>query len=86
MALWPYLCGNSKLPNMDEFPVSSGVPQGSVLGLLLFLLYIDDITQNIESDICLSADDALLYRNVENGDDAFVFQRDKQNIFNWSKR
>ena len=70
----------------SSFPVSSGVPQGSVLGPLLFLLYIDDITQNIESDIRLYADDALLCRNVENDDDALVFQRDIQNMFNWSQR
>ncbi len=42
--------------------VKTGVPQGSVLGLLMFLLYIDDISQNIvEAFINMFAEDASLY-------------------------
>ena len=42
-------------------PVTSGVPQGSVLGPVLFLLYINDITDNINSQIRLFADDSVIY-------------------------
>ena len=44
--------------------VTSGVPQGSVLGPVLFLLYINDITNQIQSNIRLFADDSIVYREI----------------------
>ena len=47
----------------DWAPVLSGVPQGTVLGPLLFSLYINDISSDIESEIRLFADDCDCYRS-----------------------
>jgi hypothetical protein len=44
--------------------VTSGVPQGSVLGPLLFLAYVNDIWRNMHSNIRLYADDCILYRKI----------------------
>ena len=48
----------------DWVPVLSGVPQGTVLDPLLFSLYINDITSDIESEIRLFADDCVCYRKL----------------------
>ena len=47
----------------DPLPVTSRVPQGTVIGPLIFLLYINYINQNINSIIRLFADDCVLYRD-----------------------
>ena len=60
-------------PASTRCDVLSGVPQGSVLGPLLFLLYVNDLPESITSECCLFADDTLLYNTRENKQ---VLQRD----------
>ena len=56
----------------DPVPVLSGVPQGSVLGLVLFLLFKNDLPDNIRSSVRLIADDCVLYRNIHSLQDCLT--------------
>ena len=55
--------------------VTSGVPQGSVMGPVLFLLYINDIQEQIQSKIKLFADDSILYREIKTQEDLHILQK-----------
>ena len=58
----------------DWAPVLLGVPQGIVLGLLLFSLYINGISSDIESEIRLFADDCVCYREIKDKEDTMKLQ------------
>ena len=60
----------------DWAPVLSGVPQGTVLGPLLFSLYINDISADINSEIRLFADDCVCYREIKDTEDTLKLQKD----------
>ena len=59
----------------DWAPVLSGVPQGTVRGPLLFSLYINDISTDIDSEIRLFADDCVCYREIKDTEDTLKLQK-----------
>ena len=67
-----------------EARVICGVRQGTVLGLLMFILYINDIDNETSSSIRLFADDSLLYRTASCTRDASELQRDLKQICRWA--
>ena len=72
--------------NSKDVPVISGVPQGTVLGPLMFLLYINDINQGLSSQIRLFADDCVLYREIRSQADAEILQNDLNKLVSWSHK
>ena len=66
--------------------VESGVPQGTILGPVLFLCFINDITKNIKSTIRLYADDCILYHNIDSLEDCKQLQNDLKTLSKWSSK
>ena len=71
--------------NTEGDEVKSGVPQGTVLGPLCFLLFINDLPNAVSSDtaVRLFADDCLLYRSVNDQADVDQLQQDLNAVFDW---
>jgi len=65
----------------EEVRVTSGLPQGSVLGPLLFLAYVNDIWRNTESNIRLFADNCIIHRKIT-GSDRDKLQADLNRLWN----
>ena len=70
----------------DPLEVWSGVPQGSVLGPILFLIFINDLLDNISSHGKLFADDSKIYRQVKSREDANILQEDLLKLQEWSRK
>ena len=66
--------------------VRSGIPQGSVLGALLFVIFINDLPENIKSNIFLFADDEKFFKEVANEEDAKIVQDDLNILNEWSNK
>ena len=83
-----FVCGRGQTvqyrgSRSDWSKVTSGIPQGSVLGPRLFSLFVNDITHVVHSQCVLFADDTLLYRIIRNETDMQILQADITHIANW---
>ena len=70
----------------NPYYVASGVPQGSVLGPLLFLLYVNDISSVVtNSTVKLFADDVTIYKEIACPADVHLLQLDLSKVVQWAK-
>ena len=66
--------------------VKSGSVQGSVLGPLIFLMYIEDMTEDVKSNTKIFVDDAKVKNKIENEDDVQNLQADLDKMYIWQKK
>ena len=67
-------------------PVTSGIPQGSVLRPILFLIYANDLPEVVPSTVKLFADDTNLYRAIKNEEDKIQLQEDLNHLQRWCEK
>ena len=79
--------------SLQEYPVNAGVPQGSILGHTLLLLYINDLSDDVICDIVIYTDDTTLYSKCDPASDlwqqlelAFELESDLRNTVDWDRK
>ena len=75
---------NGKSSNSKS--IFAGVPQGSILGPLLFLIYMNNINEGIDSEMKLFADDTTLLRSLINNQDLRILNNDLDKLNGWSRQ
>lgn len=89
MWLESYLTGRTQCVRVsssvsDQFPVTSGVPQGSHIGPLLFSIFINDLCEQLDNcEALLYADDVKIFRKINSDDDHRKLQNDLDKIAVW---
>jgi len=78
------VCIKGKQSDWEE--VWSGVPQGSVLGPLLFLIFINDLEDNVSGNVLKFADDTKIFGQVRNGHDNIRMQADLDKFVEWADK
>ena len=78
-----YIVVNGTKSNVSK--VISGIPQGTVLGPLLFLIYISDIGENVEAKLKIYVDDTKAKKTIHNEDDVESLQKDLDAMYLWAE-
>ena len=88
--IWSFLFNRSQqvvaeVKSSETVPVISGVPQGSVLGPRLFLMFINDLPENLTSVTILFSDNAIFYRHIYTLEDQALLQNYLVKLEEWEQ-
>ena len=77
---------HSKWKKSKHLPVTSGVPQGSVLGSVLFLVFINDLPEEANCQVALFTSDTLMYQAIKCSRETLKFQENLTALWKWADR